>query len=447
MKKLRVAIIGAGPSGFSVAEVLRSERYADYFDVVMYERNGYVGGKCCTVFDDGSICNDKPGGYEMGAALLSKHTPSYKDLKDIIEKYDVKTTPFREANRTVFSYVKRGKHASMKYLSWAYLRRSPPTFLHALKGYDEYALDYLKYAGSLHAGYTNRPPVLSKRLSRLYTKEVSERLAGIMQGFGYADMEDRHLTPALLYYHQYIEPGVFEYPIYKLDNGMQGIWAKIAATYPTGTIRLNQEVTRINRMSNAISVTTPDGTEIYDYVVIATPLKPALQYLDLDHEQKQFLSRMQHNHYVSVLCRASGLEANGTFNIEACYSKKRLGRVVFGYKRYPDSDYITAYLYVKKGGRSDDKSIVKVVAKSLHADMGAELVDSQHAKVFHWQDYFGHLRPKDIRAGWYDDFERYFQGKDRTLFVSSGLHMETVGASVQFGTQEAKKYAKIWARL
>ena len=38
------------------------------------------------------ISNDKPGGHEMGAVMVSKYAPSYEDLKELIYKYDIKTT-------------------------------------------------------------------------------------------------------------------------------------------------------------------------------------------------------------------------------------------------------------------------------------------------------------------------------------------------------------------
>lgn len=446
MKKLKVAIIGAGPSGFAVAEVLRSKPYADRFDCTIYEKNNYVGGKCCTVFEDGTICNDKGGGYEMGATLLTKHTPSYADLRNILDKYDVAVTNHKEISRQSGEFLRNGRPVDVKRLNWPQFRLHPRRFFRTLLDYDHYVSDYIKYRPSRHAGYTNRPQALYKPLSHVYSRAVQERLAYFMQGFGYADLDDKHLTPALLYFHQYIELEAAGFPMYHLDNGMQGIWARIAKTYPRGSIRLNQHVRKVSRSPNKVSITTPHGTEEYDYLVVATPLKPALEYLDLDKRQKKFLGRMKHNHYVSVLCRAKGLEAIGTFNIPACTNKKNLGQVVLGYKRYPNSDYITVYLYIKKGRKSDDQTVIQAVEKSLRKDLHTRLIESQKAKVFHWNDYFGHLSTKDLKAGWYEKFETEFQGKDRTLFVSSGLHMETVGASVQYGTREARKYATLWSK-
>jgi len=41
-KNLRIAIVGAGPSGITAADTLRSEGYQK---ITIFEKNSYVGGK------------------------------------------------------------------------------------------------------------------------------------------------------------------------------------------------------------------------------------------------------------------------------------------------------------------------------------------------------------------------------------------------------------------
>jgi hypothetical protein len=153
---------------------------------------------------------------------------------------------------------------------------------------------------------------------------------------------------------------------------------------------------------------------------------------------------MKYNHYVTVLSETSGLHANTTFNLDACEDKSQIGRVTCAYKRYADSNITSLYMFLPNESKADDAKIVRMAAKSLKEDFGVTMANESKAKVFHWTDYFGHLDTDSLNNYWYDQFEEIYQGKDRTLFVSSGLHMETVGASVQFGTREAKKYAKLW---
>lgn len=442
MRKQKVAIIGAGPSGFAVAEVLRSDKFKDFFEFTIFERNSYVGGKCLTVMEDGTVSNDKPGGYEVGAVLMSKHAPSYSRLKEIIEDSGIETSPHAEKERKMSTYYKDGKQAEVRQLYWSQLITKPRAFFRAFHGFDEYGSDYVRYIHTKNAGYTGRPRALYKSLSKKYSRVVYSRLATVVQAFGYADLNDKHLTPATLYYHQYVEPDSVIFPIHKIENGMQSIWIRLAKKYDHGAVRLNQQVKHVARSPLGVSVTTSKLTEEFDHLVVATPLKPALSYLDLGKLDRNFMSKMKHNHYVTVMCRIPEFKTIASYNLPGCTEKKRIGEVMLGYKRYPNSEVVTAYLFIKKGHKSDDKTILDLVEKSLKKDFNATLANRKSAKIYHWDDYFGHLDTKDLDDGWYEKFDKNIQGKNRTLFVSSGLHMETVGASVQYGDREAKKYFK-----
>ncbi len=441
MKKIKVAIIGAGPSGFSVAEVLRNKNYEDSFEVTIYEGNDRVGGKCCTVFADGEICNGQTGGYDVGAAIL---TPGDGELRTILSKANVTLSPFTETARPRSAFVSKGKPVTVHPIFLKQFLKHPLSITRALGEVSAYAKDYVRYSRSRHAGYTNRPSALNVTLSTKYPKRVNRRLAYLMQGFGYADLDDNGLTPPLLYYHQYYDAGFLNAQMVKVAEGTQGIWAKLAETYPTDSIRLNEPVESVSRDSDKVMVKTPQGLEEYDYIVVGTPIKSALAYLDLTQEQRIFLRQVKHNHYATVLCETAGLNANTTFNLDACEDKKQVGRVMCAYKRYPDSDIASLYLFLPDESNASDTDIVGMAAKSLKEDFSVNMTNEASAKVFHWTDYFGHLDTESLNNGWYDQFEKMFQGKNRTLFVSSGLHMETVGASIQFGTREAKKYAKLW---
>lgn len=440
MSKTRVAIIGAGPSGFGVAEVLRSKENKKHFNITMYERNGYVGGKCCTVSINGKVTNGRSHGYEAGAVLVSKHMHSYADLIKLLEKYDLDTEVFNSYGQPMTTYFKRGKQLPVKQFYLRQILVKPKKLLRGFKSFDKYVYNYLYYLPGKHAGYTNRPRALNRNFSKIYTRSVYTRLSAVIQGYGYADLDDRHLTPPALYYDQYLELGDVEFPLHTVNVGTQGIWAKIASTYPADIIRLNTEVKRIERKPEKVTIITDHGSEDYDYLFVATPIKPAVKYLDLGAQEKVFLSRMKHNHYVSILGRTEGLATLGTFNIDNCTDNKKIGRVLGGYRRYPESDMTVLYMYLPENSRLNDEQIINKAVKSLNEDFNAQLLEPQKAKVFHWDDYFEHLNTKDLNKGWYDNFEEYFQAKNRTYFVGGGLHMETMGAAVQYATEETQKF-------
>ena len=436
MTKIKVAIIGAGPSGFGAAEVLRSKPYRDAFEFTIYESNNYVGGKCRTVLRDGAVANGKMGGYEVGAGYIPTHARSYKDLMDIIKRYDVSLRSIKQPGREIFDFVEHGgRRVSIKQLK-------PRNFIPVLSSYLSYAFTYVFCNGNKNAGFTH----LSKRLLTPLNPSnigVYKRFSHVVQGFGYADIDDLYLRPMLPYYHRYLDP-MMRPSLSMINGGTQGLWAKVTEHYSAQEIKLNTQVLSIERFEDRVVVATKDKSEAYDYLIIATPLKPTLKYLDFTPEEKMFVERMKHNHFVTVLCEVTGINAIATFNLSACNDRSRVGDVVFCHKEHADQDTVTLNLYVDPKAPLDDAAILDSVERSLRDDFDAELLNRSTAKIFHWEDYFGHLGISELQNAWYDTFDRDLQGKKRTLFVSSGLHMETVGASVQYATRMTKEYAESW---
>ncbi len=428
-QKIKVAVIGAGPSGLSAAEVLRED---SRFEVTLYEKNSWVGGKCHTVFPDGTVTNGQKGGYEVGAVAITSKSSGYNELRELICKYDIPTSRFKDSSRSSFVF-----------------KPGSPNYVKALlkpNGLLAYGFEYLRYRRSKHAGYTNRPKVLNKSLSERYSPEVVSRFSHVVQGFGYAEFEDPALTPAVLYYHQYLEFGHLSLPLHTIDIGTQGIWARIAESYEAEQLLLNHDVTSIKRSPKGVKVTANHITKDYDYVVVSTPLSAAVRYLDQSADDAAFMSKMRYNHYVTILCEVDGLDAIGTLNRGACEQNDLLGEVMLNYKRFKDSNIGCLYLYQPKGKNYSDKELIELADKSLRNNLDASIVDKSKALVYHWKDYFGHLSQADLDDGWYNKFEDTYQLKNRTLFVSSGLHFETINASVQYGTREALRAIKQWAQ-
>ncbi|MFT7518753.1 MAG: hypothetical protein ACI9MC_000885 [Kiritimatiellia bacterium] len=442
-QSVRVAIIGGGPSGWAAAEALRHDRWNQRFDVTVYERNDYFGGKCRTVFTDGGPCNGKPGGYELGAGVLSKGSANNADLERLLDLYALKTHDIAEKNRQKYRFYNDGSPITARDAADLALRH-PITCMRVLWGLVRYRVNLWRYSRAPQLDYHGRPGALNRPFSDVYPQALNALCCFGMQGFGYADTDDEGLTPALLYYHQYATPDVIINPVYSVDNGMQALWSTIAATYQPGRARLNAQVVQVTRSEGGVQVQTKGDSTDYDYLIVAVPLGPALRFLDLDEADELLIDRVRTNHYVTVLCRARGLVDIAHVHVRNASQRSGLGGVVFAYKRYPDSDWITVNLYVNADDPPSDVQIVDIVERDLRAGMGAELIERQAASVYHWPDYFPHLAPEDLNAGWYSKFERQMQGRRRTLFVSSGLHMETVGASVQYATAKTTQIAERW---
>ncbi len=453
-KILKVAVIGGGPSGLSAAEYIRD--ISPQIDVTIYERNHYFGGKCCTVLADGTIANGRPGGYEMGAGVFTPDSRLYKDTEELLEKYNLQTDRALPPGLKPIEYLKDGHDAwhETHPVSLYNLFNNPGRFFRGVYGFMKFGVDILRFQ-RFAIDLADRPKKLAQTMSERYPAELNRVLALFMQGYGYAHEPDPGLTPPMLYYHQYMQPDMMgrekinidkgmEKRLYKLVTGTQGIWQKVAETFSGDKARLNSEVISVKRLPDGVEITTAKGTEEYDYAVVAAPFKQTLKFMDYSDGERELVAKMQYNHYVTVLCKAENIEACCTVNVPVNVDRHRYGDLLLVYRRYADTNIFIAYLYIKPGTSPTDSEIIDKVEAGLKDGCNGRLIERSFAKVFHWDDYFGHLGSEDISGNWYSNFNRTIQGKDNTLFVSSGLHMETVGSSVQYSRWAVKKYFQKW---
>ena len=442
---LRVAIVGGGPSGWGAAEALSHRRWGGAFEVTVFERNAYFGGKCHTVFPDGTPCNGAPGGYELGAGVLSKDSWSTADLEALLARHGIAYCDAAEPQRAKYRFYSGGTPVTGR--TWARLLVLRPwLLLLGLLDFLRFRLGLFRYSRRPTLDYAGRPAALHRPFSSVHSSTLNRAVCFGMQAFGYADTSAPGLTAPLLYYHQYARPDVLWNPVYRLERGMQGIWWRVASAYPAARARLHAEVLRVERHEGSVTVETATSRETFDHLVIAVPLRPQLPFLDATEDERALLAKVRCNHYVTVLCRVAGLTDIAHVVVDNAVEPQRLGGVVFAYKRYPDSDWVTLNLYADPAHERTDAEILDVVERDLTRELNATMVERASASVHHHPDYFPHLAPEDLAAGWYEHFEQRVQGQRRTLWVSSGLHMETVGSSVQYATAKVNALAPIWLR-
>jgi len=121
---IKVAIIGAGASGISAAEVLMNPKYRNLFDVTIYEKENYVGGKCCTIRYDGSVCDADTGGsafenkyapenrgYEVGASVFPENSSVYSDFEFLLKKSRLTSGYLKDPTRDFFSNIAVKDHS------------------------------------------------------------------------------------------------------------------------------------------------------------------------------------------------------------------------------------------------------------------------------------------------------------------------------------------------
>jgi len=440
-RKLRVAIVGGGPSGLSSAEALR--KWESQVELTIFEKNTYWGGKCATVFSDGTLCNGVPGGYELGAGVVSKGSKSNADLEMLLKRHHIPYSNAAEKGRLKYRFYSKGERFGLKSLLVTMLKH-PMKATGAVFSFARYWQDLGRYSLDPAIDLFDKSAKLNKRFSDVYPQAFNICCGFGMQGFGYAHLPDKGLTPPLMYYHQYAPKDVLVNPVYTIDIGMQGIWSTVASTYESEITHLNEAVIHISRTDHEVEVQTSVGSYLFDYLIVAVPLGPNLDFMDFTEKECNLLSKVHTNHYVTVLCEVEGLEDIGNVLVENTVDNGKLGHVVFAYKRYANSDWVTINLYVNPNETVSDQDILDSVRNDLETEFGAKMKKFDNARIYHWNDYFPHLDTSDLDDSWYKKFEEEMQNRKRTLFVSSGLHMETVGASVQYATKKVEDVVPKW---
>jgi oxygen-dependent protoporphyrinogen oxidase len=466
LKIIKVAIIGCGPSGLTAADTLRD--IDPRFDITLFERSGHVGGKCNSILPDGSILNGRTNGYDLGAVVYIKNSRSYKDAIELAEKYKLKfehpfvnpyhsfehVFPFLKSKQVIdatappsFLLYKNGKPSPLLYIPFhpKNIILNPKRFISSIYGIYKLIIHLFSYFK-----YSENPMdfnhFTAHSFSDIYPDSIDPVFSTFVQGFGYMDASNKDLAPALTYYYRYIQPDMVGKTFIKFSDGIQTMWYRIAESFPREDIRLNAGVSQIRRSDNKILVSSKCGEECFDYLIVATPLKRTLEFMDFSEKETELVSRMKHNHYITVMFKSEGFPAFAIGNMTNQMNSDRIGHVVFAYKPYPDSNIMNAYLYMPKGSFSDQDIIDRVEA-DMQSDFNTTMIEKEFAKVFHWDDYFGHLSTDDIQSGWFSTFDSMLQNKHRTLFVSSGLHMETVGASISYSKKMVSDIAPKWLTI
>lgn len=442
---LKVAVIGGGASGWSAAEALRDPQWEGKFDVTVYEKNDYFGGKCRTAFSDGTTCNGQSGGYELGAGVFPQGAKLTEDLEKLINRHKIPYSNAKEKQRNRFAFYTGGQKVGPLYVIGK-IARHPLGFLRVIFDLMKYLFQLRRHSQKDQFEFQGRSKELNKTLSEVFSREFNLFCGLGTQSFGYVHLSDNLLSSPLVYYHQYAPADVMMSELHTCDIGMQGIWATIAASYPSDKALLNTEILSVKRKEDGVYLETSTETVHYDHLIVAVPFGPNLKFMDFSQDETAMLEKIKTVHYVTVLCRAKGFKDIGNFNVDACIDPSTLGDAMLIYKRYVDSDWITINLiYDPKTNKSNDE-ILDHIETSLRESYSSEMLERSAAKVFHWHDYYPHLETADLNDGWYDKFEQNIQGKKRTLFVSSGLHMETVGASVQYATKKTNQMARQWLK-
>ncbi|AKF11054.1 flavin monoamine oxidase family protein [Sandaracinus amylolyticus] len=411
-RSLRIAVVGAGPSGLTAAQTLRD---LGYRNVTVFEREDRVGGKVHSLRAGGRVT-------ELGAVFAS---PDYHHVLGLADRYGI---PYEEYQTDRGILDQDVVHSAESFLASRYSQ------LELIGALVAYAGVQARFAQLNLSGFAYLPDELDLPFDEFAARNgitpIAELVRSVMVGFGYSYYED---APAM-YFLKLIpwlvklggERGLQQAPYYTFPTGYQSIWEAVASELD---VRLNSEVTSITRRSSrrgAPIEITINGTRRYEFdeVIVSVALNRVGDFMPLTDEEDELFSQVESERYFFSAFTAQDLPRESV--------------LFFHDHAFPDTiDHVNVWA-------SRDQSPLMVAYQiadwsSSYADITATLaadVASRGGRFGALQlrqewDYFPHVSTEALRGGFYERVES-LQGENHTYYVGSTLSFETVEHSARY---------------
>jgi hypothetical protein len=398
----RIAIIGAGAAGLTAAETLKDRGYTN---VVLFERAAQAGGKCCTIDIAGK-------NYELGAGVLSENN---RVPLRLARKYNVPLTQ-AEFGRSILVDGVTGQLRpqvnplkKMQMISQLMFR---------------YRRLFQQYPILNRPGHVGVPSELTVPYTEFSQAEGIEAITDFLElfstGYGYGYLNEVPASYILKYYHWEAVVAFVKKQLYQFPEGIQHLWTRVAQEHD---VRYNTTIQKIER-GERVQITTAEGTEVFDSLIIASPLDEAVQFLDATPEEAELFSKIQYVDYRTVAVTLSNFPKQSGY-VPSNYSRERAGHPVFWYHRYVNEPIYTFYA-LPENNESDEAVTEKV--RALVEVMGGSI--EQVHTVRQWK-YFPHVTSADMRAGFYDRLES-LQGTNHTYYVGEVMNFSCVGLTADY---------------
>ncbi|KIK57476.1 hypothetical protein GYMLUDRAFT_172648 [Collybiopsis luxurians FD-317 M1] len=449
-----VCIIGAGPSGLTVAHELEARGRS----TVIFDENAAVGGKCRSYYDDTTT---PPTYHPLGAFLLTNQT--YSNTLPLI----------LEAGLPLSPALSPGPSANWNYWQYSYgdqgvtnLAPIPlPTPAEAFTIINE-VMRYTTLWDTRFAPFSG--PSYKGDIPHNFTVSTQQWLSDngflaipqfvemglVYAGYGHITETPalyalQILTPEILTYYIGATPGYSVVPCpYYID--FQSLWDWYSKKYVKGTIHLNATVTTIDRSKNSPIVTykvesSAPTTQACSSLVMAFPPTPrALKAAGLDFTNEE----------TSVFANV-GVTAYwaAAFQMELPYPYVFLEtpatsdyQPITMFRDFNNSKISTAYSlgpspYNETASKSDEdvKELLVSNANVLGEGLAQEkaggvesyptVVDAD-IKVFLRQDHFPHVPTNALQDGFYAKYNA-LQGKKNTFWTSGLNRFENVESTIR----------------
>ncbi len=451
-KNVRIAIIGGGPAGLSAGMYLEQAGYENY---VIFERNGWVGGKCHSPEYNGRR-------YELGAIMgvpsyyaikdvedfcgITHDGPrlnrNYKDLNDnVIDPFDPKKNPLRMPRLIKMkSQVKKfGELLQTKY-----------------KGYD--VNGHRGVAQGRYDGYAVTP-------GREYITGANENLKDLALPFkdfcelnGVELVQDIWIGPFTSFGYGYFDEIPAAYVLKYLDfqttmnfvkvnlwtwkDGTQSIWEHLNDKIKNPA-RLDSDITKVERKDGKVFITVNGEVEEFDKLIVTSPLQFFGEYADIREDEQKYFSKIDYERYdVQGFLTEPDKAPDISYYIMENMTPERLGHLMVYYHRWPDLGADQMYVTYALRKHRDLKEVdYEESKKMVLADL--ERMGNPAKEVIEERDwyYFPHVFSEDYAAGWYDDVEE-MQGKYDTYYAGEVMSFGDMDETCEYSRELVLRFFK-----
>ncbi|MEU9450827.1 alpha/beta fold hydrolase [Streptomyces sp. NPDC048277] len=414
--KRRVVVIGAGPSGLTVARELERAGHR----VTVLEARESVAGKCESVEIDGRA-------YDLGGHICTSQYERVAELATELGVATEQTTPYRILD------VEWGTTASQ---DTSFFRTDAFRRYQALR---EREFPHIGEPGLAHSAKALAAPVREWLAEHgLESMAASFGTGCTAAGYGYPDDD----VPAL-YFVKYAEmsgllgnkPELLGHPgAFTVKGGFATLWRRAAEELRD--LRLGVRVEAVERHAGGVRVRTDTESIEADDLVLAVALDRLLPVLDATEEERALAARIRSNAYHTTVATAAGLPGSAFHFLEQHNdSRTATGHCVAYHHRYPDSDVHTFYSY------GDPEDVPERLREDIAA-LGGRLKEVHLHRAWAFMPYFG---SEDLRAGVLDRFEA-MQGRHHTYYAGGLPSFELVECVVAQAQELARRHFAAPAR-
>jgi protoporphyrinogen/coproporphyrinogen III oxidase len=419
-KHHKIAIIGAGVSGLTIARALSRRGFTR---VVVYEKKDEVGGRIQSIRWCGRV-------YETGA-LVANH--NFKHVLATARDFHETLTRAPYANLVdVDGRIVSYRRFIRQYIGW-------PTFLLSaarLLEMAHYGSD-LKKPGFAHVDPSFYAPMAEFAKAKHFTS-AAQMIQPFLIGCGYGYYEQ---VPAM--YLMKLAPWVLGQPFLDevtfghsrrwstFDRGWQDLMRHMADGLD---VRLGTTVESVKRRpemgSGGVTIVAGGFTETFDKLIVTTLPSDSLRFLDASRDETRFFQVVRYVRYVVTLVRGTRLR---TVHFLPHIAPETIGHVNCIVRQHDDTDIYQLYQMLP-----EPMTLAQALTMAHH-DLhliGGAITDVIAQRE--WR-YFPHVCTADLERDFYKDLER-MQGEQHTYYAGSLLNFDTVEHNAAYAEALVKRF-------